>query len=51
MNKKVQNGTLKLTTKTWDKDTNGLFDYSTKTIKNQMKQFRIRQVLSEIILK
>ena len=33
MRQKVQNGTLKLTTKTWDKDTNGLFDYSTKTIK------------------
>ena len=33
MSQKVQNGTLKLTTKTWDKDTNGLFDYSTKTIK------------------
>lgn len=33
MSKRLPNGTLKLTTKTWDKDTNGLFDYSTKTIK------------------
>ena len=33
MSQKVSNGTLKLTTKTWDKDTNGLFDYSTKSTK------------------
>ena len=33
MSQKLQNGTLKLSIKTWDKDTNGLFDYSTKGIK------------------
>ena len=33
MSKRLPNVTLKLCSKTWDKDTNGLFDYSTKTIK------------------
>lgn len=33
MSKRLPNCTLKLCSKTWDKDTNGLFDYSTKTIK------------------
>ena len=49
MNKKVQNGTLKLTTKTWDKDTNDLFDYSTKTIKKSNEA--IQNPTSLIILK
>ena len=40
MNKKVQNGTLKLTTKTWDKDNNGLFNYYTKTIKKTNKEIQ-----------
>lgn len=33
MSQKGSNGTLKIVTRTWDKDTNGLFDYSTKTTK------------------
>jgi len=40
MNQKVPNGTLKLVAKTWDKDTNGLFDYSTKTIKKVNEDIR-----------
>ena len=33
MSQKLFNGNLKLLAKTWDKDTNGLFDYSTKSTK------------------
>ena len=33
MSKIDLNGDLIISTQTWDKDTNGLFDYSTKTIK------------------
>ena len=34
MKKKYPNGALSLTVRTWDKDTNGLFDYSTKQTTN-----------------
>lgn len=34
MKKKYPNGALTLTIRTWDKDTNGLFDYSTKQTTN-----------------